>query len=76
MLLNDGVLEKVAISWMVSDDPKVAQKALLESFKKEHGEYPSWNLAKKPAQKSPVLHKAVKAVATSISKSKPAKKAV
>jgi hypothetical protein len=76
MLLNDGFLEKVAISWMVSDDPKVAQKALLESFKKEHGEYPSWNLAKKPAQKSPVLHKAVKAVATSISKSKPAKKAV
>ncbi len=47
MLLNDGYLEKVAISWRVSDDPKVTQQELLESFKKQHGEYPSWNVSKK-----------------------------
>ena len=47
MLLNDGYLEKVSISWMVSDNPKVAQQELLDSFKKEHGEYPAWNVSKK-----------------------------
>ena len=44
MLLNDGYLEKVAVSWRVSDDPKVTQQELLESFKKQHGEYPAWNI--------------------------------
>lgn len=47
MLLNDGYLEKVAVSWRVSDDPKVTQRELLESFKKQHGEYPAWNISKK-----------------------------
>jgi hypothetical protein len=47
MLLNDGYLEKVAVSWMLSDDPKLAQQELMESFKKEHGEYPVWNVSKK-----------------------------
>jgi hypothetical protein len=73
MLLNDGFLEKVSISWMVSDNPKAAQQELLESFKKEHGEYPSWNVAKKPAQKSQAPPKTVKASAKSAPR-KPAKK--
>ena len=73
MLLNDGFLEKVSISWMVSDNPKAAQQELLESFKKEHGEYPSWNVAKKTAQKSQVSPKTVKASAKSALR-KPAKK--
>jgi hypothetical protein len=47
MLLKDGYLEKVVISWMQSDNPKVAQQELLEGFKKEHGEYPAWNISKK-----------------------------
>jgi len=47
MLLNDGYLEKVAVSWRVSDDPKITQQELLESFKKQHGEYPAWNISKK-----------------------------
>jgi hypothetical protein len=47
MLLNDGYLEKVAISWRISDDPKITQQELLESFKKQHGEYPVWNVSKK-----------------------------
>jgi hypothetical protein len=38
ILLNDGYLEKVTISWMISEDPKLSQQELLEKFKKEHGE--------------------------------------
>ena len=54
ILLNDGYLEKVAVSWMQSDNSKVAQQQLLESFKKEHGEYPVWNISKKvPASPKP-----------------------
>ena len=47
MLLNDGYLEKVVVSWMQSDNPKVAQQELMENFKKDHGEYPAWNVSKK-----------------------------
>jgi hypothetical protein len=46
MLLNDGYLEKVVISWMQSDDPKMSQQELLERFKKENGDYPVWNVSK------------------------------
>ncbi len=64
MLLNDGYLEKVAISWMISENPKLAQKKLMETFKKEHGEYPSWNVSKKvpviPQTKLKAVAKAVK----------------
>jgi hypothetical protein len=65
MLLNDGYLEKVAISWMPNDNPKVAQLELLERFKKEHGEYPAWNVSKKasaaPQPKPKTVPKAAKA---------------
>jgi hypothetical protein len=73
MLLNEGYLEKVAISWIVSDNPKAAQQELLESFKKEHGAYPSWNMPKKPAQKSVAAPKVARKEASSHSR-KPAKK--
>ena len=53
-LLDDGYIEKVAVSWMVSDDPKLTREKLLESFKKEHGETPAWN-AQKKTQKSRVI---------------------
>ena len=36
-LLDEGYIEKVVVSWMLTDDPKAAQQELLESFKKEHG---------------------------------------
>ncbi len=52
MLLNDGYLEKVTVSWMPTDNPKVKQKEMLENYKKEHGQYPSWNVANKPAKKA------------------------
>jgi hypothetical protein len=48
-LLNDGYLEKATFSYMLTDTPKATQKELLESFKKEHGEYPAWNASKKPS---------------------------
>jgi len=73
MLLENGYLEKVAISWMTSDNPKATQKKLLESFKKEHGEYPSWNAPKKPSPRRKVAPKKVKAALKSNS-SKSAKK--
>ena len=63
MLFNDGYLEKVAISWMASDDPKKAQQELLERFKKEHGEYPAWNISKKASANSKPKPKAAAKVA-------------
>jgi len=53
MLLNDGFLEKVTISWITSENPKVTQQQLLDSFKKEHGEYPTWNVSKKSIRSQP-----------------------
>jgi hypothetical protein len=59
-LLNDGLIEKVAISWMLNDEPKIAQKQLLENFKKEHGEYPAWNASKKKSETPQPSTKATK----------------
>ncbi len=53
MLLDDGYMEKVGVSWMLTEDPKAAQEELLESFKKEHGKYPAWNSPAKKTAKSP-----------------------
>lgn len=61
-LLNDGYLEKATFSYMLTDNPKATQKGLLERFKKEHGEYPTWNAARKPsAATKPVPKVAVRA---------------
>ena len=51
-LFNEGYLERAAISWVLSDNPKAMQKELLSKFQKEHGEYPSWNVKKKPPLES------------------------
>ena len=51
-LIDEGFIEKVAISWMLSDSPKATQLELLENFKKDHGEYPAWNASKKTPQKT------------------------
>lgn len=50
-LLNEGYIEKAAVSWMVSEDPKAAQEMLLEDFNKEYGAYPAWNDLKKVVEK-------------------------
>jgi hypothetical protein len=68
LLLNEGYLEKVNVSWVISENPKVSQKQLLEKFKNEHGEYPAWNVSKKvlpkPQPKPKAAPKGVKARST------------
>ena len=51
-LLNDGYIEKVAISWMQDNNPKAKQQELLVSFKKEHRVFPIWNGNKKASTAS------------------------
>ncbi|MCL1977517.1 MAG: hypothetical protein FWG55_05390 [Candidatus Bathyarchaeota archaeon] len=43
-LLEEGFLERTAISWLPSENPKAAQQELLNIYKKEHGDYPDWNI--------------------------------
>jgi len=52
-LFDNGYIEKVAISWMVSDKPKTKQKELMDKFILEHGESPLWNASKKKTAKAP-----------------------
>jgi hypothetical protein len=60
ILFNDNYLEKVSISWLLNDNPKIKQKELLENFKKEHGDYPAWNTPKKVAIKPKKAPKVIK----------------
>ncbi len=60
-LFKDGYMEKVSVSWMLSDDPKTAQEQLLEEFKKEHGQYPEWNSNSKKAENPRVEKKKMRA---------------
>lgn len=46
-LFDDGYIEKIALSWIESDNPRVTQKEFLCKFVKEQGEHPKWNVAKK-----------------------------
>ena len=55
---------------MLSDNPKAAQEELLESFKKEHGEYPAWGVSKKTSVNS----QPTKKVAPKVAKVRPARK--
>jgi hypothetical protein len=60
-LVKDGYMEKIMVSWMISDDAKNAQAKLLEDFKKEHGDYPEWNTLSKKPEKESKVKKPVKA---------------
>lgn len=60
LLLDDGYLQKVAISWMLTDDPKATQQELLQSYQKEHGQFPAWNASKKSAAKPALTPKPAK----------------
>ena len=66
-LFDDGYIEKVAVSWMLTDNPKATQQELLENFKKEHGEYPAWNALKKTSVNS-------QQSASKVAKPRPARK--
>jgi hypothetical protein len=70
-LQNEGYMDKIMISWMETENPKLAKQQILDDFKKEHGDCPPWNQSKKPEVKvKPVSAK--KAPAYS-SRKKPAK---
>lgn len=47
LLFDNGYMEKVAISWTLTDKPRLMQKEMLAEFKDEHGNLPSWNSKKK-----------------------------
>ncbi len=74
-LFDNGCIEKVTISWMMADNPKVAQQELLENFKKDHGECPPWNAPKNVTQKTKPESKAAPEVAKPRPKRKPVKSA-
>jgi hypothetical protein len=75
-LFDDRYIEKVTISWMMADNPKVAQKELLENFKKDHGECPPWNAPKNVNQKTKPEAKTAPKVAKSRPKRKIVKSAI
>jgi hypothetical protein len=62
ILFDDGYIEKAAVTWMISDRPKAAQRELIDKFVQEHGEFPLWNASKKQVkiQKKPEPKKKVK----------------
>jgi len=47
MLFGEGYIEKAAISWILTDKPRIMQEELLAKFKEDHGEFPIWNAKKK-----------------------------
>ncbi len=58
MLFDKGYIEKAAISWILTDKPRIMQEELLGKFKEDHGEFPIWNTKKKlnvKPKEAPVL---------------------
>jgi hypothetical protein len=47
LLFDEGYIEKAAVSWVLTDKPRIMQKELLVKFKEAHGELPIWNTKKK-----------------------------
>ncbi len=47
LLFDEGYIEKAAISWILTDKPRIMQEELLAKFKEDHGELPIWNTKKK-----------------------------
>jgi hypothetical protein len=59
-LFDEGYIEKIALSWIISDNPRASQKEFLSKFVKEHGEYPNWNVVKKLPEKPKAKKKVAK----------------
>ena len=58
MLFDEGYIEKTAISWILTDKPRIMQEELFAKFKEAHGEFPVWNAKKKldvKPKQAPVL---------------------
>jgi hypothetical protein len=50
-LFDEGYIEKIALSWIESDNPRATQQEFLSKFVKEQSDYPIWNAAKKLPEK-------------------------
>jgi hypothetical protein len=59
-LFEEGYIEKIALSWIESDNPRITQKEFLSKFVEEQSEYPIWNVAKKLPEKPEVIKEVVK----------------
>ena len=59
-LFDEGYIEKIALSWIESDDPRATQQEFLDKFVEEQSEFPSWNVAKKLPEKPKALKKVAK----------------
>lgn len=59
-LFDEGYIEKIALSWITSDNPRTTQKEFLTKFVAEQGEYPNWNIAKKLPEKPKAKRKVAK----------------
>jgi hypothetical protein len=74
MLFDGGYIEKVSISWTLTDKPRILQKEILTRFKEEHGNLPLWNSKKRQSIKTKVTTSKTKKA--SFSKPKKAKQKV
>ena len=52
-LLDEGYLNKAAISWVITEKPRVMQEELLAKYKEAHGMLPAWNMKKQIAKPKP-----------------------
>ncbi len=59
-LFDEGYIEKIALSWIESDNPRATQQEFLSKFVEEQSEYPIWNVPKKLSEKPKEIKKAVK----------------
>lgn len=59
-LFDEGYLEKIAISWIESDNLRATQQEFLTKFVEEQSVYPKWNIAKKLPEKPKAIKKVAK----------------
>ena len=59
-LFDEGYIEKIALSWIESDNPRATQQEFISKFVEEQKEYPIWNVAKKMPEKPKQIKKVVK----------------
>ena len=59
-LFDEGYIEKIALTWIESDNPRATQQEFLSKFVEEQNDYPTWNIAKKLPEKPKQPKKAVK----------------
>ncbi|MCL2134875.1 MAG: hypothetical protein FWH37_04890 [Candidatus Bathyarchaeota archaeon] len=64
-LLEENYIEKTIISWLPSEKSRITQQELLKTYKKEHGNYPKWNINKpKKIQNKPKPSQTTKPIKT------------